>query len=281
MECKVEAMSYMGLDCWRLSAGAGSAVVARQGAQVLSWSPADGVERLFLSERARFDGVSPIRGGIPVCFPQFSGLGGLPKHGLVRTRGWDMTAADTASGASWLELRTGDDRSTRAVWAHAWEAKVRVVLEPGRLDVGFTVRNQGDEAFSFTGALHTYLAVDDIAGASLSGLQGVEYRDAADGDAVRLEQAEPLFIQAEVDRVYHDAPRKLLLRDGARRLLVAATGFPDVVVWNPWSDLCARLPDMSPGGYRRMLCVEAAVARVPATVPPGAQWCARQVLAPA
>jgi hypothetical protein len=52
---------------------------------VLSWVTPDGRERLFLSDKAVFDGSVAIRGGIPVCWPQFAGLGELPKHGFVRT----------------------------------------------------------------------------------------------------------------------------------------------------------------------------------------------------
>lgn len=46
-----------------------SATVNLHGATVTSWNSADGAERLFLSEKAVFDGSKPIRGGIPICFP--------------------------------------------------------------------------------------------------------------------------------------------------------------------------------------------------------------------
>jgi glucose-6-phosphate 1-epimerase len=280
VDTRVETLSYKGLDCWRLSAGAASAVVARHGAQVLSWIDRSGVERLFLSERALLEGSSAIRGGIPVCFPQFSGLGSLPKHGLVRTRAWDLASINAEGAAAVLELGIADDAHARALWPHAWEARLRVVLGAASLEVELTVRNRGDTPFAFTGALHTYLAVEGIGGAAVSGLQGVEYRDAANGGAVRVEEADPVVIGTEVDRVYHDVPTGLLLRCGARGLAVEAAGFPDVVLWNPWAVLCAGLPDMAPEGYLRMLCIEAAAARVPVVVVPGAQWAGRQVLRP-
>jgi glucose-6-phosphate 1-epimerase len=253
-------------------------VVARHGAHVLSWIPEDGAERLFLSERALFDSRSPIRGGIPVCFPQFSGLGTLPKHGLVRTRAWDLGGMDAGNGVARLDLHTMDDESTRALWPHPYQLGLQVVLAPARLEVELQVRNTGGAPLSFTGALHTYFAVGDIAAASLFGLSGVEYRDAANGDAIRVDEAEPLVVGAEVDRVYHDAPAELMLRDGTRRLAVASAGFVDAVVWNPWAILCASLPDMAPEGYRKMLCIEAAAARRHVTVAAGAEWRGRQTL---
>ena len=53
------------------------------GAHVTSWCAAgDGSDRLFLSSAARFEDGLAIRGGIPVCFPQFADQGPLPMHGL-------------------------------------------------------------------------------------------------------------------------------------------------------------------------------------------------------
>ena len=77
-----------GQPCIRLDTDHGdSALVALHGAQVLSWTVA-GRERLYLSPRALFDGRSAIRGGIPLCFPQFNQRGPLPKHGFARNLAW-------------------------------------------------------------------------------------------------------------------------------------------------------------------------------------------------
>ena len=40
----------------------------------------DGKELIFLSSTSQFDGMKAIRGGIPLCFPQF-GPGKLQQHG--------------------------------------------------------------------------------------------------------------------------------------------------------------------------------------------------------
>ena len=70
----IEAIEFKGIEALRLNGPRGSsAIVARLGGQVLSWSTPGGREHLFLAERAVFDGSTPIRGGIPVCFPQFGG----------------------------------------------------------------------------------------------------------------------------------------------------------------------------------------------------------------
>ena len=63
------------------------------GAHVTSWRAAgDDEERLFVSAAAKFEDGLAIRGGIPVCFPQFADQGPLPMHGLVRTVPWVLLA---------------------------------------------------------------------------------------------------------------------------------------------------------------------------------------------
>ncbi len=81
---------FQGQPCQRLTLPSGDSVlVALQGAHVLSWV-AQGRERLFLSERNVWDGQAAIRGGVPVCFPQFNQRGDLPKHGFARNVAWQL-----------------------------------------------------------------------------------------------------------------------------------------------------------------------------------------------
>jgi glucose-6-phosphate 1-epimerase len=50
------------------------------------------------------------------------------------------------------------------------------------------------------------------------------------------------------------------------------------VIWNPWVERCGQLADMEPEGWRQMLCVEAAIAQEPVTLPVGEEWYGRQTL---
>ena len=66
---------FQGQPCRRIRITCGDTVlVALQGAHVLSWV-SGGRERLFLSPANHWDGRTAIRGGIPVCFPQFNARG--------------------------------------------------------------------------------------------------------------------------------------------------------------------------------------------------------------
>ena len=272
----VENIQYQGIECVRFRSEGASVIASRFGAQVLSWAPADGRERLFLSDRAFYDDKSAIRGGVPICFPQFSGLGNLPKHGFLRTRAWQLEGGRTGGKA--MAFRCASNAETQAIWAHEFEARLVLELSGTALAMRFSVRNTGSSTFSFTGALHTYFSVSSIDEVALSGLKGCEYRDAAGGNVIRLEQEEVVRFGPEIDRVYHDAPRQVLLQDGVGTLAIASSGFADTVVWNPGSALCTQMADMAPQGYRQMVCVEAAAARVPVSVLPGGTWTGDQTL---
>src|SRR5512139_1508054 len=63
------------------------------GAHVVSWVSASGQERLFLSRASAFRAGAPIRGGVPIVFPQFGMTGPLPLHGLARLMAWEIVAA--------------------------------------------------------------------------------------------------------------------------------------------------------------------------------------------
>ncbi len=279
MKPSIETIEFHGIEALRLNGPRGaSAVISRLGGQVLSWITPDGRERLFLSERAVFDGSVAIRGGIPVCFPQFAGLGTLPKHGFVRTREWSVTAQRCGDDYALASLAIADDADTRALWPHPFKAEITLMIEVDRIDVEFGVENTGTAPFDFTGALHSYLRVVQVEDAALEGLYGHDYRDAANGDRVVRETGTELVVDGEVDRVYRNVRRPQLLKAGNLSLGIQSQGFPDVVVWNPWVERCAALADMAPDGWRHMLCVEAAIASQPVTLPPGEEWYGRQTL---
>lgn len=279
MKPSIETIEFKGLEALRLHGPRGSsAVIGRLGGQVLSWITPDGREHLFLSERAVFDGSVPIRGGIPVCFPQFGNVGELPKHGFVRTREWSVTTRRCGDDFALATLELGDDETTRALWPHAFRAEITVILEVDRIDVEFCVENTGTEPLAFTGALHSYLRVVQVEDAALEGLHGHEYLDATNANRIVRETGTEIVVDSAVHRVYYDVRRPQLLRAGNLSLGIRSQGFPDVVVWNPWVDTCGTLKDMPADGWRHMLCVEAAAVRNPVTVAAGAEWCGRQTL---
>ncbi|MCX9156582.1 D-hexose-6-phosphate mutarotase [Niveibacterium sp. 24ML] len=274
----IEHIEFHGMPAVRISAPDGAqATILRHGAQVVSWIPAGGEERLFLSENAKFERGVPVRGGIPICFPQFGSRGPLPKHGFVRTVEWDFDSGRSGSDFATATMALGDDDVSREIWPHAFHAELTVLLSGKRLDVELGVRNPGDETISFTCALHSYLAVREVEEAQIQGLRGLRYLDATKGTEHR-ESGTELMIEAETDRIYFDAQKPVLVSERGRSLGLSAENLPDVVVWNPWEHLSATLPDMTKLGFRRMLCIEHGAIGKPVVLPAGAEWWGRQSL---
>jgi len=248
------------------------AEVYPRGAHVARWTDAAGDDLLFLSTRTRFAPGVALRGGIPVVFPQFADRGPLPKHGFARTAPWERVEEGTdADGAAFARLRLVDSEATRALWPHPFRAELRVSLSD-TLAVALRVTNTGPEPLSFTCALHTYLRVDDVRRAAVEGLRGVRYLDKVRGGEWTVETRDAVAVEGEVDRVYAGAPSRLVVRDGARTVVVETEGFADAVVWNPWAEGARSLPDLADEEYLRMLCVEPASVETPVHLPPGGGW---------
>ena len=264
--------SYEGLDCQRLTLPCGDTVlVALQGAHVLSWV-SQGRERLFLSPNNLWDGKSAIRGGVPVCFPQFNQRGTLPKHGFARNMAWTAGEAVATDDSAHIDLTLSTNADTLAIWQQAFVATLRLALAPGQLTITLTVANtETQNDLQFTGALHTYFAVDDIDLTELRGLGGRPEWDAV-ADVHGLAD-EALYFDGEFDRVYDAAAKPLHLQDGTSTLQIEQSpSWANSVVWNPGESKCAALVDMPAHGFARMLCVEAAQVFEPISIPAGGQW---------
>ncbi|MDM0045422.1 D-hexose-6-phosphate mutarotase [Variovorax dokdonensis] len=272
----VQTINFHGLPALRLELHSGdSVVVALQGAQVLSWV-CEGKERLYLSPRALLDGHSAIRGGIPICFPQFNLRGPLPKHGFARNVVWQSDG--DAAGDDVLSLVLHDDAATREWWPHSFSVRLRVRLLPRRLRVELEVANTGGEPWTFAAALHTYLRVDDISDVALEGLQGARRWDAVRDDR-HVETAAVLRFTSEFDSVYAAPAQGVRVTQPAGALSVTqSASLSETVVWNPGVDLSARLADMPDDGFRHMLCVEAARIDEPVMLTGGGQWTGWQEL---
>ncbi|MCX6991774.1 MAG: D-hexose-6-phosphate mutarotase [Kiritimatiellaeota bacterium] len=253
-------------------ASGAQAEIYLHGAHITSWQTAPGCEVLFVSCASHFQDGIPIRGGIPVIFPQF-GDGPLPKHGLVRARAWAVArTALGADGVVSIILRLEDDAQTRALWPHPFCLQLTVSLGLV-LTLEFTVKNPGSAPFPFQTALHTYFQVADIAQTSLFGLQGTAFEDFLHpGPAV--ETREVVTFDRETDRIYVNAPDRVVLDDrgNKRKIAIAKSGMNAIVVWNPWIEKSKRLDDFGDDEYRHMVCVETGRMRAPAVLAPGAQW---------
>ncbi|TFZ04529.1 D-hexose-6-phosphate mutarotase [Ramlibacter rhizophilus] len=263
---------HLGLLVRELADGS-RVVVSRFGGHVLSWF-AGGRERLYLSRNAIADGCQPIRGGVPVCFPQFSSRGTLAKHGFARTRVWSevpSAAADT------IHLRLVEDAESLRLWPRHFALDLHVRLHPQALDVELAVCNTGGDPWSVTGALHTYIRIEDLHATRLLGLEGLRVEDMLCRTFTTSLRDSP-DLSHPIDSVYHDVTGPLELRDLRQCVRIEQSGFADAVVWNPGEVAAARIADIGPGEEREFLCVEAAQVQSPVLLEAGQSWLGRQVL---
>lgn len=254
------------------------AEICLQGAHVTSWVPDGGHERLFLSKVSEFRPGAPIRGGIPVVFPQFGTSGPLPPHGFARRMPWELAEAQESEERASAVFRLRDSQESRDLWPHPFLAELAVSVGGKRLEVTFSVTNTGAEPFNFTAALHTYLRVFYLADVCVEGLTGLRYRDAAAGGVEKSEKSAEVDFWNEVNRVYFQAPEEVLLVEPGRRTVIQKTGFTDTVVWNPAAVKCAAMPDLEPDAYRRFVCVEAATVGEPVCLAPRDCWQGTQTI---
>ena len=266
------------LPALTLSLGEARATLTPFGAQVLSWIPEDGQERLYLSESAALGGAQPIRGGIPIVFPQFGTLGPGARHGFARTHTWRID--ETRQGEDYVLVTLQLDPSllepgARTAFPHDFLAEVTVLLSERRLDVELAVRNTGTAPFAFTAALHTYLAVPEIERSALQGLGGSEYTDPADPSRWHAEPENVTRLEPPLDRLYRGGERVLTLATPTLRTEIAQAGFGETVLWNPGEHGPADLPA---GAWRHFVCIEAAQASVPVSLRADEEWAGRQAL---
>lgn len=244
-----------------LSHDGARAIVALQGAQVLSYEADGHGEVLWLSPQARLGTGKAVRGGIPVCWPWFGPHpqgGSHPAHGFVRTQRWWPVSTATSTDSTRIKLACPAAGEGHSAWPHSARLELEIVLGQC-LTLFLTTRNTGTSEFALTQALHSYFRVDDIADVDVLGLEDVHFIDQLDSGALKTEGG-AVRIAGEIDRVYQGLTETVTIADARRRIAIQSRGCTSVVLWNPWIDKSARLGDMGEDGYRRMLCLETANA---------------------
>lgn len=252
------------------------------GAQVTSWIPAGFGEVLFLSDRSRWEVGSPVRGGIPICFPWFSGWRSnsqAPRHGFVRTKEWQINSIELQNDEVTVVCSTETDAATLLYWPHKFRALLCAVF--GRtLCLELTVINVGSQTMEFEEALHTYLRIGHISEMEIRGLEGSSYLDYTDSCRTKL-QSGKVTIVSETDRVYYDNQNPLVVDDAllGRVLQTTKHNSKSTIVWNPWKSAGRELGDLNAHEWQHMICIESGnVLGNSVVLLPGEKWSTRTLL---
>ncbi|KAJ0788406.1 putative glucose-6-phosphate 1-epimerase [Helianthus annuus] len=238
------------------------------GAHVTSWKNEQGEELLFVSSKAIYKLPKPIRGGIPICFPQNLTPLQFPPN-------------VNATNRVFVDLLLKPTEEDLKIWPHSFEYRLRVTLGPaGDLMLTSRIRNTDAKPFTFTFAYHTYFSVSDISEVRVEGLETLDYLDNLKNRERSTEQGDAITFESEVDKIYLSTPSKIAILDHEKKrtFVVRKDGLPDAVVWNPWDKKAKAIADLGDDEYKQMLCVEAAAIEKPITLKPGEEWKGRQEL---
>ena len=249
-----------------------TAQISVYGAQVLTYksklenSGSDNArDILFLSDEAYYEQGKAIKGGIPICWPWFGNdpeNAGRLAHGFARNTLWSLEkTASTGKGETQITLSLSDSEETQKHWPYAF--KLTLLVSVGKtLCLSLQTSNTGKQAFTITQALHTYFAIGDINQTRIIGLDKTHYIDKAAGRTVNIQQDGDVTVDQEVDRIYIDAPSRITLHDdkNKRQIGIQSSGSKTTVVWNPWSEIAAKMGDLKDDDYRRFICIETANA---------------------
>ncbi|KAM0938440.1 putative glucose-6-phosphate 1-epimerase [Dioscorea sansibarensis] len=261
-----------------------SARVSLHGGQVISWRNDRGEELLFTSSKAIFKPPKAMRGGIPICFPQFGNCGSLEQHGFARNKMWSIDNdppplhLSDSDGKVFVDLLLRPAEEDLKCWPHCFEFRLRVSLTiNGDLVMISRIRNIDAKLFNFSFAYHTYLSVSDISEVRIEGLETLDYLDNLCQRERFTEQGDAITFESEVDRIYLSSPNIIAVIDHEKKrtFVIKKEGLPDVVVWNPWEKKSKSMADLGDEEYKQMLCVDGAVIERPITLKPGEEWTGR------
>lgn len=251
--------THHGFDALLVDTPHATAAISVFGGQVLSFVPAGGRDVLWLSPLAA-EPPTPIRGGIPLCWPYFGREGqsdDVPSHGYARTARWTLAAGRATDEGVELTMHPVGIESFTPL-------RLSMTIRVGSsLQTTLHTHNPGAEPMILTEACHNYFRASDAAAVRVEGLAGLTYLDKfddlrpheQDGDW-RLPPVTP-----RCDRVYPDAGGRYRLVDpGYGRVIeVTAHGARTAVVWNPGPDAESGMADVG-AHWPEFLCVEAANA---------------------
>jgi glucose-6-phosphate 1-epimerase len=246
------------------------ATIFLQGAQLSQYQPHKEPPVIWLSPDCDYKLGSPLRGGIPICWPWFGALDKNPAsvqqqvssseeqaHGFVRVLEWDIDFINAISlDETVLQMSLTLDANER--WPFACKLVMKFTIG-ARLTVCFEVLNNDSKALVFTSALHSYFAIGDISKTQISGLDSKPFVDALNDREVFTQHGD-ITIDREIDRIYETNGGDVQVVDNEwqRQISIVSNSSANAVVWNPWIEKSKRLPQFSDLSFKQMLCVESA-----------------------
>jgi glucose-6-phosphate 1-epimerase len=224
---------------------------------------------------------SPVRGGVPVLFPQFNDEGPLPKHGFVRTANWralDQAGHYVLNIGSRVDNNSVDSSAesalpdlTPAEWPYAAELVLEMHPSGRQLELVLHVTNTGADPFSWTGGLHPYFNVSDLLESRLEGLGEVPIRDRFHPNITRQPAGDIRWDEQLYERLF-DTAVPVELHAGTTRFRLSMSGFNQWMVWNPGIAGAQAMKDLPNADWQRFVCVEPVIVQRAVRLEPGQRF---------
>ena len=246
------------------------ATVFLQGAQLSQYQRHKERPVIWLSPECEYKIGSPLRGGIPVCWPWFGALdrnpesiqqqvvsGGDQAHGFVRQLEWEVDYIKAISPDE-TQLQMSLTLDSTDLWPFACKLTMKFTIG-AQLTLSLEVQNIDAQSFVFSSALHSYFAVGGVGEAKIRGLNDKPFIDALHDWGVFTQQSDIVF-DREIDRIYETNGSDIQVIDNEwqRQISIVSKSSANAVVWNPWVEKSKALSQFNDLDYRKMLCVESA-----------------------
>ena len=233
--------------------------IAVQGAHLFHFALNGEEPILWLSETSDMEHGKHIRGGVPICWPSF-GMNNpeLPQHGFARNRMFDLVnIIEVDAGTTQVIMELNDSKKSRREWDYKFNLQITITISK-ELTIELKTTNLDTKTFTFTQALHTYFNISDISSVSISGLENKPFLETLT-HSNKVQDGEITF-NLEVDSVYQEVDKEIVLKDKNRAIKINNKGSSSVVVWNPWIDKAKRMSGMKDDAYKEFVCIETANA---------------------
>jgi glucose-6-phosphate 1-epimerase len=262
------------LDAIKIEHPSFNATLLLQGAQLIDFSPKSNQfqNTLWLSPSAQYKLGQPIRGGIPICWPWFGNIDKNPAviqhqmknntsasaHGFARSLMWEIKSILEDCHYIEVILSLSSSLASKEVWPFDFELEAKFTFS-NKMELVLTTKNIGNESYSVSQALHTYLPTKDINHSYIHNTHNLKYIDALDHWQEK-QQIGKIHFNTETDRLYFfdKKDHSLRLETPEQSLLINSTNSQSAVIWNPWTEKSKRLSQFSPFDFQTMLCIETA-----------------------
>ncbi len=241
---------------YTLEYNSNSLIVDSHGATIVSGC-VNGYELFFLSEKAFFDGKTPIRGGVPIVFPNFghSSEHNLPKHGFARISQWSLEKRWNNLNNSGIILKLETNSETLKFWNYKFKLLYTITLNNNNIMTELFIQNQDPISFNYQCLFHNYFKVSNLKWVRIANLDYIDYYDQLTHKI--SSHSEEILINQEIDRVYGPTNNCVSILDTEYVLKVNSDENQfHVVVWNPWEKKSKSLSDFGDEEFLDMVCVE-------------------------